>query len=186
MYEARDMALLVRMANFAIANSGRTVDWIHMAGPRYLRSEDERFFSPLADLKAPEARVYLGIVLPRMGCWAWSGGTRPHPGILRTLASLCTAGLVASHQESPAHGGADCSERKIVVSGTRDRSAIIQMSSDVLRCLPLAGRRDHRGAPYGPDARGDIFAASVFPVSSCSPASIHSPGPMCATRFRQS
>ena len=67
MYEARDMALLVRMANFAIANSGRTVDWIHMAGPRYLRSEDERFFSPLADLKAHEARVYLGIVLPLDG-----------------------------------------------------------------------------------------------------------------------
>ena len=33
MYEARDMALLVRMANFAIANSGRTVDWVHLAGP---------------------------------------------------------------------------------------------------------------------------------------------------------
>ena len=25
-------------------NSGRTVDWVHMAGPRYLRSEDKRFF----------------------------------------------------------------------------------------------------------------------------------------------
>ena len=67
MYEARDMALLVRMANFAIANSGRTVDWIHLAGPKYLRSEDERFFSPLADLRAQEARVFLGIVLPLDG-----------------------------------------------------------------------------------------------------------------------
>jgi hypothetical protein len=38
--EARDLALLVQMANFAIANSGRTVDWIHMAGPKYLRSEE--------------------------------------------------------------------------------------------------------------------------------------------------
>ena len=40
MYEARDMGLLVRMANYAVANSGRTVDWLHLAGPRYLRSED--------------------------------------------------------------------------------------------------------------------------------------------------
>jgi hypothetical protein len=64
MYEARDMSLLVRMANFAIANSGRTVDWVHMAGPRSLRSEDEGFFRPLSDLQARETRVFLGIVLP--------------------------------------------------------------------------------------------------------------------------
>ena len=47
MYEARDYELLVRMANYAVANSGRTVDWVHMAGPRYLRCEDKRFFRPL-------------------------------------------------------------------------------------------------------------------------------------------
>lgn len=64
MYEARDMAPLVRMANFAIAHSGRTVDWVHMAGPKYLRSEDASFFAPLADLKPEGARVFLGIVLP--------------------------------------------------------------------------------------------------------------------------
>jgi hypothetical protein len=64
MYEARDMGLLVRMANHAVANSGRTVDWVHMAGPRYLRSEDESFFAPLADLDVGDTRVYLGIVLP--------------------------------------------------------------------------------------------------------------------------
>jgi len=64
MYEARDMALLVRMANYAVANSGRMVDWLHLAGPRYLRSEDASFFRPLADLDAGDARVYLGIVLP--------------------------------------------------------------------------------------------------------------------------
>ena len=33
MYEARDFEVLVRMANYAVANSGRTVDWVHMAGP---------------------------------------------------------------------------------------------------------------------------------------------------------
>ena len=64
MYEARDYAVLVRMANFAVARSGRTVDWLHLAGPRYLRSEDRSFFRPLADLEPGPARVFLGIVLP--------------------------------------------------------------------------------------------------------------------------
>jgi len=64
MYEARDMGLLVRMANFAVAESGRTVDWLHLAGPRYLRSEDRSFFRPLTDLEPGDARVFLGIVLP--------------------------------------------------------------------------------------------------------------------------
>jgi hypothetical protein len=64
MYEAQDMSVLVRMANWAVAESGRPVDWLHMAGPRYLRSEDERFFAPLRDLEPVDARVYLGIVLP--------------------------------------------------------------------------------------------------------------------------
>src|SRR4051794_11526750 len=67
MYEARDMALIVRMANHAVAGSGRPVDWVHLAGPRYLRSEDESFFRPLADLDVPDRRVYLGIVLPLDG-----------------------------------------------------------------------------------------------------------------------
>jgi hypothetical protein len=64
MYEARDMGLLVRMANYAVANSGRMVDWLHLAGPRYLRSEDDRFFQALDGLEPGDARVYLGIVLP--------------------------------------------------------------------------------------------------------------------------
>jgi hypothetical protein len=64
MYEARDMGQLVRMANYAVANSGRTVDWLHLAGPRYLRSEDGRFFQPLAELQPGDARVFLGILLP--------------------------------------------------------------------------------------------------------------------------
>jgi hypothetical protein len=67
MYEARDMGLLVRMANYAVANSGRPVDWLHLAGPRYLRSEDDRFFQPLGELRPGGARVYLGIILPLDG-----------------------------------------------------------------------------------------------------------------------
>src|SRR5205085_8222798 len=53
----------VRMANYAVAHSGRTVDWLHIAGPRYLRSEDDSFFAPLSELEAGDARVFLGLVL---------------------------------------------------------------------------------------------------------------------------
>jgi hypothetical protein len=67
MYEARDMSVLVRMANYAVENSGRTTDWVHMAGPRYLRSEDESFFRPLTGLRTGNARIFLGIVLPLDG-----------------------------------------------------------------------------------------------------------------------
>ncbi|HLI36545.1 MAG TPA: hypothetical protein VKV80_04295 [Streptosporangiaceae bacterium] len=77
MYEARDMGLLVRMANFAVANSGRRVDWLHLAGPRYLRSEDRSFFRPLIDLEPGDARVFLGIVLPVDGV----------PGLRRRMAT---------------------------------------------------------------------------------------------------
>ena len=64
MYEARDMELLVKMANYAVENSGRPVDWLHLAGPKDLRSADSRFFAPLTGLRTPDTRVYLGIVLP--------------------------------------------------------------------------------------------------------------------------
>ena len=67
MYEARDYQVLVRMANFAVKESGRTVDWLHLAGPRYLRSEDRSFFRPLMDLEPGNASVFLGIVLPLDG-----------------------------------------------------------------------------------------------------------------------
>lgn len=64
MYEARDMELLVRMANAGVRTAGRPIDWIHLAGPRYLRSEEDAFFRPLSGLDAPDSRIYLGIVLP--------------------------------------------------------------------------------------------------------------------------
>jgi hypothetical protein len=67
MYEPHDMSTIVRMANFAVAESGRPVDWLHLAGPRYLRSEDERYVAPLAALEPGDARVFLGIVLPLDG-----------------------------------------------------------------------------------------------------------------------
>lgn len=75
MYEARDTTLTVRMANYAVEHSGRPVDWVHIAGPRYLRSEDESFFRPLTDLDIGDTRLFLGIVLPIDGL---AGAKRRH------------------------------------------------------------------------------------------------------------
>lgn len=88
MYETRDMSVLVRMANFAVAESGRAVDWLHLAGPRYLRSEDERFFAPLAELRPDRARVFLGIVLPLDGV---SGLRRRHATASKYLSDFGVA-----------------------------------------------------------------------------------------------
>jgi hypothetical protein len=82
MYETQDLSVLVRMANYAVAESGRAVDWLHLAGPRYLRSEDTRFFAPLAELDPGPARVFLGIVLPLDGV---SGLRRRHATASRFL-----------------------------------------------------------------------------------------------------
>jgi hypothetical protein len=67
MYEARDMGLIVGMANHAVEHSGRPIDWLHLAGPRHTRSEDESFYRPLGGLRPGDARVFLGIVLPLDG-----------------------------------------------------------------------------------------------------------------------
>jgi hypothetical protein len=88
MYEARDFGVLVRMANYAVASSGRSVDWLHMAGPRYLRSEEERFFAPLAELEIGDTRPYLGIILPIDGA---PGVRRRHATASRFLADFGVA-----------------------------------------------------------------------------------------------
>ena len=88
MYEARDYEVLVRMANFAVNESGRMVDWLHLAGPRYLRSEDRRFFRPLVDLEPGTARVFLGIVLPLDGL---AGLRRRHRTASRYLGDFGVA-----------------------------------------------------------------------------------------------
>jgi hypothetical protein len=88
MYEARDMGLIVRMANHAVAHSGRRVDWVHLAGPRYLRSEDDGFFRPLAELEPGDARVFLGIVLPIDGV---AGLRRRHATASRHLSDFGVA-----------------------------------------------------------------------------------------------
>jgi len=88
MYEARDLELVVKMANHAIAYSGRLVDWVHLAGPRYLRSEDDRFFEPLIDLQLGDTRGYLGIVLPLDGI---PGLRRRHTTASKYLADFGVA-----------------------------------------------------------------------------------------------
>jgi hypothetical protein len=88
MHEARDMGTLVRMANHAVAESGRRVDWLHLAGPKYLRSEDDRFFAPLAELDIGDTWPFLGIVLPVDGV---PGLRRRHTTAKRYLADFGVA-----------------------------------------------------------------------------------------------
>jgi hypothetical protein len=88
MFEARDLSLLVLMANYAAAYSGRQVDWFHLPGPRDLRSEDDRYYRPLTGLRVGDARVYLGIVLPVDGA---EGLERRHAAASKYLADFGVA-----------------------------------------------------------------------------------------------
>jgi len=54
-----DLTGSVLMLNEAVAQSGRRVDFLHMPT---LGSAEEKFFAPLADLDAQDARVYLGAI----------------------------------------------------------------------------------------------------------------------------
>ena len=116
MYEARDMGLLVRMANFAVANSGRTVDWLHLAGPRYLRSEDRSFFRPLVDLEPGDARVFLGIVLPIDGA---AGLRRRHATASRYLSDFGVAMYCGFGRQPGADGTETMREHARVVRTVR-------------------------------------------------------------------
>ena len=117
MYEARDLGLLVRMANFAVSNSGRTVDWLHLAGPRYLRSEDRGFFRPLVDLEPGGARVFLGIVLPIDGV---AGLRRRHATASRYLSDFGVAMYCGFGRQPGADGTETMREHARVVRTVRD------------------------------------------------------------------
>ena len=65
--EADDMQLLVDMANACVTTSGRTVDYLHLAGPRLWRSLDDDFYRPLQQLRPGDAKVFLGLILPNDG-----------------------------------------------------------------------------------------------------------------------
>jgi hypothetical protein len=103
MFEARDMELVVRMANYSVGESGRRVDWLHLAGPRYLRSEEERFFAPLADLRNGDARVFLGIVLPIDGV---PGITRRYQTASHYLKEFGVA-MYCGFGRQPGHDGVE-------------------------------------------------------------------------------
>jgi hypothetical protein len=113
MYEARDMELMVRMANYAVQNSGRPVDWLHLAGPRDLRSEDARFYAPLAELQAPETRIFLGIVLPIDGL---DGLRRRHATASQYLESFGIAMYCGFGRQPGADGMETMREHRRVVS----------------------------------------------------------------------
>ncbi|MEW2165636.1 hypothetical protein AB0912_21960 [Streptomyces sp. NPDC007084] len=66
-HEPRDLRWLVKMANHAAENAGRVLDYLYLAGPPDPRSADSDFYAPLADLKCPDTRVFLGIGLPADG-----------------------------------------------------------------------------------------------------------------------
>jgi hypothetical protein len=117
MYEAQDLSVLVRMANHAVAHSGRTVDWLHLAGPRYLRSEDERFFRPLSELEAGDARVYLGIVLPLDGI---AGLRRRHATASHYLTDFGVAMYCGFGRQRGADGGGTMHEHRRVVRAMAD------------------------------------------------------------------
>ena len=116
MYEARDMGVIVRMANHAVASSGRRVDWLHLAGPRYLRSEDERFFAPLAELEPGDARVFLGIVLPIDGV---EGLHRRHDTASRFLDDFGVAMYCGFGRQPGQDGMETMREHRRVVTAVR-------------------------------------------------------------------
>jgi hypothetical protein len=120
MYEARDLGLLVRMANFAVASSGRPVDWLHLAGPRYLRSEDRSFFRPLIDLEPGDARVFLGIVLPLDGV---AGLRRRVATASRYISDFGVAMYCGFGRQPGADGTETMREHARVVRTVRGRAA---------------------------------------------------------------
>ena len=120
MYEARDYAVLVRMANYAVVESGRVVDWLHLAGPRYLRSEDRSFFRPLVDLEPRDARVFLGIVLPVDGK---AGLRRRHATASRYLDDFGVAMYCGFGRQPGRDGHETMREHSDVVRSLRAKSA---------------------------------------------------------------
>jgi hypothetical protein len=58
--EPESLALSVRMANLAIAHSGRRVDWVHMPVP--IGRGDDAYFAPLSDLASGATRIFLGLI----------------------------------------------------------------------------------------------------------------------------
>lgn len=54
-----DLGAAVTLANAAVANAGRKIDWVHIPA---LDTIDENFYAPLRNLEPQGARVYLGLI----------------------------------------------------------------------------------------------------------------------------
>jgi hypothetical protein len=59
MLKPKDLGVCVRMANEAMARSGRRVDYVHMPVPRHVTAD---YFRPLENLDPTATRVYLGLI----------------------------------------------------------------------------------------------------------------------------
>jgi hypothetical protein len=57
---APDMEVCVRLANAAVSNTGRTVDYVHMP---VMPNPGDGFFDPMSELEIGDCKVYLGVVL---------------------------------------------------------------------------------------------------------------------------
>ncbi len=60
MKQPQDLGLSVQMANAAVAESGRRIDWVHMPVPR--DRSDEAYFMPLQDLSVGDTPVFIGLI----------------------------------------------------------------------------------------------------------------------------
>jgi hypothetical protein len=58
--EPADLALAVRMANAAVHESPRPIDWFHMPVPN--DRDDDAYFAPLADADLPDSLLFLGLL----------------------------------------------------------------------------------------------------------------------------
>jgi hypothetical protein len=58
--QPKDLAVCVRMANAAVAESGRTVDFVHFPVPR--DRADDAYFEPLRHLDVGDTRIYIGLI----------------------------------------------------------------------------------------------------------------------------
>jgi len=123
MYEARDMGVLVRMANHAVASSGRTTDWVHMAGPRYLRSEDDRFFRPFSTLRSGTPASSSGSCCRWTASPACGGARRPHQSSCPTSAWRCTAASASRPAAPPSRRSASTARSSAPSGAPESRQA---------------------------------------------------------------
>ena len=76
LFEPKDLAIVVKMANLAVAQAGRRFDFVHMPVPR--NRSDDAYFTPLQDLKIGNTKLFIGLV-------HLTDGT---PGSLQRLATF--------------------------------------------------------------------------------------------------